>query len=154
MLPESAKELIELARLFNNPEVAYAELGRMVKGKGDVQFAHAHDSEYLSAVKNGDMEKAQRMVDEAAKTAGVILESPIVGKSPILSSSSNPDSKPFKFYQGFRYEPGKHPGFTYRKGAVKNLADRSIGFYLSGDREHAEEYSKKIFKKERQKIKR
>ena len=39
----------------------------MEKGKGDVQFAHANDSEYLSAVKNGDMEKAQRMVDEAAK---------------------------------------------------------------------------------------
>ena len=41
MLPESSKELIELAKLFNNPEVVYAELGRMVKGKGDVQFARA-----------------------------------------------------------------------------------------------------------------
>ncbi len=34
-------EMIQLAKMFNNPEVAYAELGKMVRGQGDAQFARA-----------------------------------------------------------------------------------------------------------------
>lgn len=41
MLPESSKELIELAKLFNNPEVVYAWLKGVVEGQGDAQFARA-----------------------------------------------------------------------------------------------------------------
>ena len=41
-LPAKAQELIELAKLFNNPEVAYAELGKLVPARQtDVQFARA-----------------------------------------------------------------------------------------------------------------
>lgn len=38
--------------------------------KGEPREAKAQDAEYLAAVKRGDMETAQRMVDEAAKAAG------------------------------------------------------------------------------------
>lgn len=41
-LPAKAQELVELAKLFNNPEVAYAELGKLVPARQtDVQFARA-----------------------------------------------------------------------------------------------------------------
>jgi hypothetical protein len=41
-LPAKAQELVELAKLFNNPEVAYAELGKLVPAREtDVQFARA-----------------------------------------------------------------------------------------------------------------
>lgn len=41
-LPAKAQELIELAKLFNNPEVAYAELGKLVPAREtDVLFARA-----------------------------------------------------------------------------------------------------------------
>lgn len=58
MLPESSKELINLAKLFNNPEVAYAELGKMVKGKSDVQFARASAGAFdfgMREVQNGKL---------------------------------------------------------------------------------------------------
>lgn len=58
MLPESSKELVDLAKLFNNPEVAYAELGRMVKGKSDVQFARASAGAFdfgMREVQNGKL---------------------------------------------------------------------------------------------------
>lgn len=58
MLPESSKELVDLAKLFNNPEVAYAELGKMVKGKGDVQFARVSAGAFdfgMREVQNGKL---------------------------------------------------------------------------------------------------
>jgi|GEM_PF-4165377 len=42
--------------------------------KNEEDHSRVLDEEYLSAVESGDMEKAQRMVDEAAKAAGYISE--------------------------------------------------------------------------------
>lgn len=56
MLPEKTEELIQLAKLFNNPELAYAELGKLVKGKSDVQFARASAGAFdfgMREVQNG-----------------------------------------------------------------------------------------------------
>lgn len=50
-----------------------AQLSTTVEGEGDVSAAAItpqQDREYLDAVERGDMETAQRMVDEAAKAAG------------------------------------------------------------------------------------
>ena len=63
MMPESSKELIEPAKLFNNPEVVYAELGRMVKGKGDVQFAR--DKTIAVSKLNGLVEIPEHKLDRA-----------------------------------------------------------------------------------------
>lgn len=51
------------------------------------------DAEYLAAVEAGDMEKAQRMVDEAAKKAGYILEKVFHGGASPLTDLSKGSSR-------------------------------------------------------------
>jgi len=41
MLPESSKQLVSLAKMLGNPELWYAKLKEMVKGKSDALFARA-----------------------------------------------------------------------------------------------------------------
>lgn len=43
--------------------------------KSEIKFSRELDTEYLSAVERGDMETAQKMVDEAAKKAGYNIKS-------------------------------------------------------------------------------
>lgn len=45
-------------------------LGAGKKRQGDLETGRRGDAEYMAAVESGDMEKAQRMVDAAAKAAG------------------------------------------------------------------------------------
>lgn len=75
------------------------------------------DAEYLAAVERGDMETAQRMVDEAAKTAGF-------NRKAFHGSAS----KPF-----WVFDPAKR---GQRTGANSAL----LGFFASSQRQVAEEY--------------
>jgi hypothetical protein len=61
-LSARSEELINLAKMFNNPEVAYAELGKLVRGQSDAQFA---DGYYLRpAVQlNGVIKEGRLHVD-------------------------------------------------------------------------------------------
>lgn len=78
----------------------------------------ARDSEYAAAVENGDVETAQRMVDEAARAAGYTI----------------------KAYHGTNAE-----FFTFDKGRVGKGQDvYGSGFYFAGDREASEAYGKRI----------
>lgn len=58
-LPAKSQELVELAKLFNNPEVAYAELGKLVPARqADVQFARASAGAFdfgMREVQNGKL---------------------------------------------------------------------------------------------------
>lgn len=46
--------------------------GEFSEGNNDIRFSKQQDDEYLQAVKDGDIEKAQKMVDSAARDKGYI----------------------------------------------------------------------------------
>ena len=76
------------------------------------------DASYLSAVERGDMETAQRMVDEAAKKAGYTV----------------------KAYHGTNAD-----FFTFDKGRVGKGNDQyGAGFYFATDREAANHYGSRV----------
>lgn len=98
----------------------------------DVRYSRELDTDYLDAVKSGDIETAQKMVDEAAKNWGAI---------------TNDKGKVMKFYHGteadfnvFSYESvGKATGvgilgdgfyFTDKKRLAKDYGQNIRSFYL------------------------
>lgn len=66
----------ELDSLFNK----YKDLDKQIKAVAEPRFS-LKDDEYLKAVGDGDMEKAQKMVNEAAKSAGYSTGSSYQGTS-------------------------------------------------------------------------
>lgn len=62
-LPARSEELINLAKMFNNPEVAYAELGKLVKSKEAAQFAR--DQTIKVSVLDGLTELTPDQLDRA-----------------------------------------------------------------------------------------
>jgi hypothetical protein len=81
----------------------------------------AQDAEYLAAVERGDMETAQRMVDEAAKKAGY--------NSPkVYHGSSDKPFNIFKIQKLFRHLPKAHseklPPPRRKRGFFENSLDR------------------------------
>jgi hypothetical protein len=77
------------------------------------------DAAYLDAVKRGDMETAQRMVDEAARKAGYTV----------------------KAYHGTRAEFTAFSKDTIGSGATL-FASQGKGFYFAADKETASKYAK------------
>jgi len=58
MLPESSKQLVSLAKMLGNPELWYAKLKEMVKGKSDALFARASAGTFdfgMREVQNGKL---------------------------------------------------------------------------------------------------
>lgn len=49
-------------------------IGTFDKSNPDIRYSRNRDTDYMTAVENGDMETAQRMVDEAAKNAGYTVK--------------------------------------------------------------------------------
>ena len=60
---------IDNAKPTNNPDIRYS-----FKDDGKIDKYNISDKNYETAVKSGDMETAQRMVDEAAKAAGYTIK--------------------------------------------------------------------------------
>ena len=82
------------------------------------KFSRELDTEYLSAVNRGDMETAQRMVDEVAKKAGYTV----------------------KAYHGTNAD-----FFTFDKSRVGKGNDQyGAGFYFATDREAANHYGSRV----------
>lgn len=94
--------------------------------------AESQDTEYLDAVERGDMETAQRMVDEAAKASGAYTQ----------YGSYTPEL----FYHGTRAE-----GFTEFRYSRKNQTGTDYGkaFYFTTDYEKAKGYAYDISKDSR-----
>lgn len=94
--------------------------------------AEAQDTEYLDAVERGDMDTAQRMVDEAAKVAGAYTQ----------YGSYTPEL----FYHGTRAE-----GFTEFRYSRNNQTGTDYGkaFYFTTDYEKAAGYAYDISKDSR-----
>lgn len=71
-LMQQAEEYLDICEKWSKALQETAEIsGRMERqtGDGDVQYS-LRDETYLAAVEDGDMQKAQAMVDEAARQAG------------------------------------------------------------------------------------
>ena len=71
-LMQQAEEYLDICEKWSKALQETAEIsGRMDRqtGDGDVQYS-LRDETYLAAVEDGDMQKAQAMVDEAARQAG------------------------------------------------------------------------------------
>ncbi|MFA7255948.1 MAG: hypothetical protein WC047_00020 [Kiritimatiellales bacterium] len=82
-----------------------------VDAADDAQYSVERDAEYMSAVESGDMDAAQRMVDEAAKAAGYTVKA---------------------------YHGTQSGGFTVFD---KNLVTWQTAFYFSDDRRVSETYA-------------
>ena len=48
---------------------------------------------------------------------------------------------PSILYNGFRFDENNHPGYVYTTDAVNNVGSASIGFYLSNEKEVAQDYA-------------
>lgn len=113
---ENLQKLWDEALAKSVENVAAAEAAT-TESSGEKMLS-TRDSEYMEAVRNGDMEAAQRMVDEAARAAGYTIEA----------------------YHGTNAE-----FFTFEKGRVGKGQDvYGSGFYFASDRDAAEAYGKRI----------
>ena len=106
-----------------------SSLGNSIAQNSDLstpkaKFSLKSDAEYLRAVESGDMEAAQRMVDEAAETA--MPNSLVKGE----------DGKLLYVYHG---SPSKFNEFSYRKMNTNGNA-HGRGFYFTEKRSLAEGY--------------
>ena len=101
----------------------YSILRDLQNSNTPTQKNQSRDSDYLSAVERGDMQTAQRMVDEAAKDWGAVTDT---------------NGKPIVFYHGtktggfneFRYDENKQTGSDFGKA-----------FYFTTDYEKATGYA-------------
>ncbi len=84
----------------------------------------AADRQYMDAVESGDMDTAQRMVDEAAKEAGYTIKAYHGTKTAGFNE--------------FKYDPGKQTGTDYGKA-----------FYFTSDYQKAQGYSYDVTKDKR-----
>jgi hypothetical protein len=73
--------LIAQLKAFNKP------VDNATLASAPVRITPAQDADYLAAVERGDMETAQRMVDEAAKAAGYNV-GPVYHNSPVAGITS------------------------------------------------------------------
>ena len=97
----------------------------------------AKDAAYLSAVKAGDMETAQRMVDEAAKKAGFTETVYHIGDNNITALTNNPQDSSFELVEGMPEVIKRHVSFrVYR---TRQLGE---GFYVSRSPDTWEAYAK------------
>jgi len=127
-----------LSRVFNAPvegripDEVLASWGRKIANAVQVSRTtsggvmgsfNALDAEYLAAVQAGDMEKAQRMVDEAAKAAGYYVK-----------AYHGTGSQNFTVFDKSKaraqvYGPGFY--FTDRKELAKVFGNKVLSVYLS-----------------------
>jgi hypothetical protein len=102
---------------YTNGETVTESLGNR-KGKASIDLS-SMDADYMSAVERGDMETAQRMVDEAAKEAGYN----------------------YHLYHGTNADFTK---FDLRKYGGRNGKGEGYGIYLAANREISAPYGKNV----------
>ena len=103
-------------------------LNESLTGNADVRFSRDLDADYMAAAERGDIETAQRMVDEAAETA--MPNSKIRGK----------DGKLLKVFHGTNEDFNVFD--TSVKGGENGRAE-GFGIYTSPDKSVTEHYGKR-----------
>ena len=96
-------------------------------GSNDGKASRELDLDYMDAVNRGDMETAQRMVDEAAKSSGAM---------------TNENGLPTRFYHGSESDFNE---FSYGKiGEATGVGILGDGFYFTDNKSTAKAYGKNV----------
>ena len=92
------------------------------------------DAEYLEAVKNGDMEKAQKMVYDAARAAGYVNGTDYQGEGSWNAPSASVEKEDFANLDALRESVEEYSGDTNVFGIINGVTTNDDDFYYNPGR--------------------
>ena len=92
------------------------------------------DAEYLEAVKNGDMENAQKMVYDAARAAGYVNGTDYQGEGSWNAPSASVEKKDFANLDALRESVEEYSGDTNVFGIINGVTTNDDDFYYNPGR--------------------
>lgn len=92
------------------------------------------DAEYLEAVRNGDMEKAQKMVYDAARAAGYVNGTDYQGEGSWNAPSASVEKKDFANLDALRESVEEYSGDTNVFGIINGVTTNDDDFYYNPGR--------------------
>lgn len=92
------------------------------------------DAEYLEAVKNGDMEKAQKMVYDAARAAGYVNGTDYQGEGSWSAPSASVEKEDFANLDALRESVEEYSGDTNVFGIINGVTTNDDDFYYNPGR--------------------
>lgn len=92
------------------------------------------DAEYLEAVKNGDMEKAQKMVYDAARAAGYVNGTDYQGEGSWNAPSASVGKKDLENLDALRESVEEYSGDTNVYGIINGVTTNDDDFYYNPGR--------------------
>lgn len=96
--------------------------------------ASLKDAEYLEAVKNGDMEKAQKMVYDAARAAGYVNGTDYQGEGSWNAPSASVEKEDFANLDALRESVEEYSGDTNVYGIINGVTTNDDDFYYNPGR--------------------
>lgn len=92
------------------------------------------DAEYLEAVRSGDMEKAQKMVYDAARAAGYVNGTEYQGEGSWSAPSASVEKKDFANLDALRESVEEYSGDTNVYGIINGVTTNDDDFYYNPGR--------------------
>jgi hypothetical protein len=92
------------------------------------------DAEYLEAVRSGDMEKAQKMVYDAARAAGYVNGTEYQGEGSWNAPSASVEKKDFANLDALRESVEEYSGDTNVYGIINGVTTNDDDFYYNPGR--------------------
>lgn len=92
------------------------------------------DAEYLEAVRSGDMEKAQKMVYDAARAAGYVNGTDYQGEGSWNAPSASVEKKDFANLDALRESVEEYSGDTNVYGIINGVTTNDDDFYYNPGR--------------------
>lgn len=96
--------------------------------------ASLKDAEYLEAVRSGDMEKAQKMVYDAARAAGYVNGTDYQGEGSWNAPSASVEKKDFANLDALRESVEEYSGDTNVFGIINGVTTNDDDFYYNPGR--------------------
>lgn len=93
--------------------------------------ASLKDAEYLEAVRSGDMEKAQKMVYDAARAAGYVNGTEYQGEGSWNAPSASVEKKDFANLDALRESVEEYSGDTNVYGIINGVTTNDDDFYYN-----------------------
>ena len=115
-------------------ENVIAPLVRDVLHPAVEQKASLKDAEYLEAVRSGDMEKAQKMVYDAARAAGYVNGTEYQGEGSWNAPSASVEKKDFANLDALRESVEEYSGDTNVYGIINGVTTNDDDFYYNPGR--------------------
>ena len=115
-------------------ENVIAPLVRDVLHPAVEEKASLKDAEYLEAVRSGDMEKAQKMVYDAARAAGYVNGTEYQGEGSWNAPSASVEKKDFANLDALRESVEEYSGDTNVYGIINGVTTNDDDFYYNPGR--------------------